>query len=233
MLAFLLVLVLVIMSIVIACHSHRLMMYLLFNDSTHDIIYRPSSSHCILYFHGLGQANDEHLSMVTGCAVKWFVYSNNPLEDLKARAVATFDELEKGYGQGNVSVYGFSLGAYLATHVASVREPRVLLLEAPMASLECSVRKMMGLASLLVPGRPHAQTMEIEDMLARRVRMPTYVLSSRTDEVVCFQERYPSHVHHRIIESPHNAIHAKPEWLEWLREAGLLAPERPAKSLFE
>lgn len=207
-----------IMAVIIATHSHRLMMYMLFTDYTHETIYKPSSKECIMYFHGLGQANDPHLSTVSNKAVKWFVYSNTPLEDLKARAVAEYDELVDTYGQGCVSVYGLSLGAYLATHVASVRPVPVLMLEVPMTSLEQCVRKMLGAASMMVPGRPHAGTMEIIPMF-RNVRSPIYVFDSSTDEVVHYEERYPPGVHRVTVKTSHNTARLTPEWLQWFHSA--------------
>lgn len=63
--------------------------------------------------------------------------STGPLSEKSVHADIAFiyDELKKEYAENKIIVYGRSIGTGMATHIASVRNPKTLVLETPYYSI--------------------------------------------------------------------------------------------------
>src|SRR6476646_7627290 len=62
-------------------------------------------------------------------------------EQLFADIQAAYNEIKKRYSEDKIVVLGYSIGTGLASHIASVNHPKLLILQAPYYSLTDMMRK--------------------------------------------------------------------------------------------
>lgn len=95
-------------------------------------------------------------------------------------AVLWYDHLLPRWNEGDIVLYGRSLGSALATPVAAQRSPRMLLLETPFANL-------MDVAWAYLPILPYRLLLRYpfrNDKAMHRVRCAVYIFHGKRDTVV-------------------------------------------------
>ncbi len=99
---------------------------------------------------------------------------------LHADALAWFDKLAAMYGEGNVVVYGRSLGTGMAVPLAAERKPRALVLESPFANMLDVARHYLA----ILPYRWLLKYRFRSDMAIKRVKCPVYIFHGKRDPLV-------------------------------------------------
>lgn len=120
---------------------------------------------------------------------------------LHADAVAWFDKLTEMVGEGNVVVYGRSLGTGMAVPVAAERKPRALVLESPFANMLDVARHYLA----MLPYRWLLRYRFRSDMAIKRVKCPVYIFHGKRDPLVPYESALrlyaaiPAEVHRELI----------------------------------
>lgn len=159
-------------------------------------IYSPpptEDASVILFIHGNGSAAHEYTMHfeafkewgVGYLAVEFPGYAGNPGKpnenDILRTALANYDALiSKGIKPENIIIYGDSLGAACAVHVASQRDAAGLILSAPFLSMQAMARKQMPWlpTSLLLKDKYRS------DLKMPLVSEPLLVLHGDADELI-------------------------------------------------
>lgn len=120
---------------------------------------------------------------------------------LHADALAWFDRLAAMYGEGNVVVYGRSLGSGMAVPLAAARSPRTLILESPFANLLDVARHYLA----ILPYRWLLKYRFRSDAAIRQVKCPVYIFHGKRDPLVPYSSALrlyaaiPAQVHRELI----------------------------------
>ena len=125
-------------------------------------------------------------------------------EALHADAGLWYDEVLKTWAEKDIVVFGRSLGSGLATPLAALRSPRMLILETPFANL-------YDVATNYLPILPYRLLLRYtfrNDKSIKRIQCPVYILHGKFDAVVPYSSALrlyaltPSHVHREMITFP-------------------------------
>ncbi len=152
----------------------------------------------VLYFHGRGgnlAHRCGHISDAFTCRgydffimdYRGFGKSRGKLSEraLCFDARKCYEFLKKFYEEDQIIIYGCSLGTGIATYVASLFDPKMLILEAPYFSiLDLTPRQVPYLPSFLIPLilKYHLRT----DLWILKVRSPIRIFHGTDDELVPF-----------------------------------------------
>ncbi len=101
-------------------------------------------------------------------------------EALHADALLWYESLLSEWSGDRIVLYGRSLGSAMATPLAAVRDPRMLLLETPFANL-------LDLARSYLPILPYRLLLRYRfrnDRAIRHVKCPVYIFHGKKDNVV-------------------------------------------------
>jgi hypothetical protein len=147
--------------------------------------------------------------------------SGEPTESgLKSDAVAVFDDLRKRHAE--ISVIGRSLGSGVASHVASVRDVRRLVLVTPFDSLVNVARAHFRFfpVSLMMRDRYDSRR------LAPSIRAPVLIVVAGADEIIprarsdALAAAFgPARARVTVLDAVgHNDIDGRPQYLESIAE---------------
>lgn len=123
---------------------------------------------------------------------------------LHADALRWYDELREHWPEQDIVLYGRSLGSGLATPVAAVRAPRMLVLETPFANLLDVARYYLPILPYTILLRYHMRN----DLAVRRVECPVYIFHGKRDTLVPYSSalklysRIPSTVEREMFTFP-------------------------------
>lgn len=146
---------------------------------------------------------------------------------LHADALAWFDKLAAVYGEGNVVVYGRSLGTGMAVPIAAERRPKALVLESPFANMLDVARHYLA----ILPYRWLLKYRFRSDMAIKRVKCPVYIFHGKRDPLVPYGSALrlyaaiPSEVQRELItfaRGYHSDLAGYPRFRKKLRT--ILAP---------
>jgi uncharacterized protein len=194
----------------------------------------PSPKGVVLYFHGnTGTLRrwGKHAARFTEMGFdvlmpdyRGYGKSKGKLSEaaLHADAVLWYDSLLERWDEKDIVIYGRSLGSAMATPLAGMRKPRMLVLETPFANLE-------DVARFYLPFLPYRWLLRYRfenDVMVRRVSCPVYVFHGRKDNVVPINSalklysRIPAHLHREMFTFPkahHNDLVRFPRFKRTLR----------------
>jgi uncharacterized protein len=123
---------------------------------------------------------------------------------LIADALSWYDQLLGQWPERDIVLYGRSLGSGLATPVAAVRNPRMLILETPFANLYDVARSYLP----ILPYRLLLRYPFRSDIAIRRVKCPVFIFHGKRDTLVPYSSalklysRIPSHLQRELISFP-------------------------------
>ena len=141
---------------------------------------------------------------------------------LHSDALLWYDLLHEKWKEEEIVIYGRSLGSGMATPLAALKKPRMLLLETPFANL-------MDLARSYLPILPYRFLLRYRfqnDMKIRGVKCPVYIFHGKRDNVVPYTSALklysciPSHVQREMFTFPkahHNDLVRFPRFQRNLR----------------
>ncbi len=141
---------------------------------------------------------------------------------LHADACLWYESLQNSWDEQDIVVYGRSLGSGMATPVAAVKSPRMLLLETPFASLYDIARSYLPILPYKLLLRYKFQN----DLVIKGVKCPVYIFHGKRDNVVPFTSALklysciPSNVHREMFTFPkahHNDLVRFPRFKRNLR----------------
>jgi uncharacterized protein len=92
-----------------------------------------------------------------------------------------YNKLIKKYNRNKVVIIGYSIGTGLATHLASIEKPKMLILQAPYYNF-------MELSSARVPFVPHfLKKFKFEtDKYIVKVKSPIYIFHGNKDQIISY-----------------------------------------------
>ncbi|HQV39712.1 MAG: alpha/beta hydrolase [Flavobacteriales bacterium] len=120
---------------------------------------------------------------------------------LHADALAWFDRLAELYGEGNVVIYGRSLGSGMAVPIAAARSPRSLILESPYASFLDVARHYLA----ILPYRWLLKYRFRSDVAIKGVKCPVFIFHGKRDPLVPYSSALrlyasiPVEVHRELV----------------------------------
>lgn len=150
---------------------------------------------------------------------------------LHADALAWYDLLAGMYGEGNVVVYGRSLGTGMAVPVAAKRRPRALVLESPFANFTDVARHYLA----ILPYRWLLRYFFRSDVAIKGVKCPVCIFHGKRDPLVPYNSALrlyaaiPSGVARELVTFPrgyHSDLAGFPRFRRKLR--AILAGAVPA-----
>lgn len=156
----------------------------------------PGSPHVVLHFHGNGGNISHRIDALralhdAGLGVLAVDYRGYGLSEGAPSEAGTYLDAEaawrhlidaRGYTPEQVIVYGYSLGAAIAAHLARQVRPAALILEAPFTSVPDVAAHHYWFLPVRWLSRFRYPTAEY----VREVASPVLVIHSREDEVVPF-----------------------------------------------
>lgn len=151
---------------------------------------------------------------------------------LHADALAWYDRLAGLYGEGNVLVYGRSLGTGMAVPVAAQRSPKALVLESPYANFLDVARHYLA----ILPYRWLLRYFFRSDVAIKGVKCPVYIFHGVRDPLVPYTSALrlyaaiPSGVERELItfqRGYHSDLAGFPRFRRKLRSILLAKPADP------
>lgn len=144
-------------------------------------------------------------------------------EALLADAQAWYMRLAGIHGEGNITVYGRSMGTGMAVPVAAHHEPRALVLESPYADLLDVARNYLA----ILPYKWLLKYRFRNDVAMKRVTCPVYIFHGKRDPLVPYSSGLklyaatPTNLHRELIsfeKGYHSNLPGFPRFRRKLRE---------------
>lgn len=139
----------------------------------------------------------------------------NSQEQLYQDVQMVYDKLKSHYDENRILVLGYSIGAVLATKVASANNPRLLILQAPFYSLT----DMMKHAYPFIPAFLLKYKFETNKFI-RECKMPIAIFHGDQDEIIYYDSSIKLKAHLKASDTfitlagqGHNGMTANPDYL--------------------
>lgn len=127
-----------------------------------------------------------------------------------------YDYLAKTYGENKIAVLGYSIGTGPAAHVAAVRQPHLLILQAPYVSLRDMMGKRFPGLPTFILKYPLRTDKALKDVKARVV-----VFHGDSDSIIPYSSSLALQHNFKAGDTlitlrgqPHNGMHANPQYLD-------------------